>query len=789
MNESLKTQTSQLDWKSLCERLAEMATSAKAKELLRELDVLPSQDQAELQFSEIEECLRILSTGVRPHMESLDFYPLWHTRVQKGSTLKTLELKDVRLFCLEILALRESLNSLNSEWSSDIKSQLFESTETLSAIDRLMTPDGEIKTDASPLLDQLFREKLRITRDLHSTLDRLVKQHELETVLQERYVTTREGRFVLPIKSGRKGQFDGIVHSSSQSKQTLFMEPKELIPMNNRLREVESAIEEEVERLLAEISQYLRDQISDLERAEKILLTVDQRLAQAQLAQKTHGQKCRFVKNKIHLRLVRHPLLSLNEKDVVGNSVILDQEQRVLILSGPNAGGKTVLLKAIGLACMMARCGLLICAEPNSEVPFFNEVVVAVGDAQSVDAHLSTFAAHVLALDEASKKKGLNSLILIDEIAGSTDPDEGAALARSFIEAFAENQVFAVITSHLGPLKRGWDKNSGVINGSLEFDPQTNKPTYRFVIGVPGQSLALKTAQRVGINSQILKKAYDYLSPEQKKLLSSIEEVESMKKSLEDQRREAEKVQAEYRALLEKLEKEKQSVIENTKKDIEKRVDQMLEQAKVEDVFRRFEKLDQVKQDLPKIINANSAQKQPENIIRTAEDFAKNFPAGTKVYIRNLDREGIVQGAPSGKGDVPVLSQSMRITVPWQQLSSSRNLENPTFQLARKTVSSATLPTDEMVFDVRGLNVEQALSQAERTLDQALLRGLDRIKIVHGHGSEALKKNLRTFLTRSPYISRWVSGLNESGGDGITWAYLKDKSETAHHETEKPNKN
>lgn len=778
----------QLDWQSLCERLSTMATSAKAQEALRSLAPLSTPELAERQFAEVEECLAILATGIRPHMESLDFYPLWHTRIQKGSTLKTLELKDVRLFCLEVLALKESLVSLNSEWSKEIKSLLFESTETLSAIDRLMTPDGEIKTDASPLLDQLFREKLKLTRELHSTLDRLVKQNELETVLQDRYVTTREGRWVLPIRSGRKGQFDGIVHSSSQSKQTLFMEPKELIPMNNRLREIESAIEEEVERLLAEISQYLRDQISDLERGEEILSLMDQRLAQAQLAQKTHGQKCRFVKNKIHLRLVRHPLLSLNVKDVVGNSVILDEKQRVLILSGPNAGGKTVLLKAIGLACMMARCGLLICAEPNSEIPFFDDVVVAVGDEQSVDAHLSTFAAHVLALNEASKKKNLNSLILIDEICGSTDPDEGAALARSFIEAFAKNKVFAIITSHLGPLKRGWDPNSGVINGSLEFDPQTNKPTYRFVLGVPGQSLALKTAQRVGIDPEILKKAYDYLSPEQKKLLASIEEVESMKKLLEDQRREAEKTQSEYRQLIEQMEKDKQSIIASTKKDIEKRVDQMIEQAKVEDVFRRFEKLEQVKQDIPKVINANSNQPTEQNKIETAENFAKNFPAGSKVYIRTLDREGIVQGAPNGKGEVPVLSQSMRVTIPWKQLSSSRNLENPTFQLTRKSVASATLPTDEMTFDMRGMNVEQALSQIEKTLDQALLRGLDRIKLIHGHGSEALKKNIRTFLTRSPYISRWVSGLNESGSDGITWAYLKDKGENHPQETEKTNK-
>lgn len=778
----------QLDWQSLCDKLSEMATSTKAKESLRQLGPLSSTEQAEKQFNEIEECLQILATGIRPHMESLDFYPLWHSRLQKGGTLKTLELKDVRLFCLEILALKEALLALNSEWADEIKSLLFESTETLAAIDQLMTPDGEIKTDASPLLDQLFREKLKLTRELHNTLDRLVKQHELEAVLQDRYVTTREGRWVLPIRSGRKGQFDGIVHSSSQSKQTLFMEPKELIPMNNRLREVESAIEEEVERLLAEISQYLKDQIGDLEKAEEILTMIDQRLAQAQLAQKTHGQKCRFVKNKIHLRLVRHPILSLNVKDVVGNSVVLSEEQRVLILSGPNAGGKTVLLKAIGLACMMARSGLFICAEPNSELPFFDEVLVAVGDAQSVDTHLSTFAAHILALDNASKKRGFNSLVLIDEICGSTDPDEGAALARSFIEAFANNKVFGVITSHLGPLKRGWEKDSGVINGSLEFDPQTNKPTYRFVLGVPGQSLALKTAQRVGIDPVILKKAYGYLSPEQKKLLESIEEVEGMKKLLEDQRREAEATQVKYREMLEQLEKEKQTVIASTKKDIEKRVDQMIEQAKVEDVFRRFEKLEQVKQDIPKVINANSAPQTVQTAITTGEEFAKHFPAGSKVYIRSLDREGIVQGAPNGKGEVPILSQSMRITIPWKQLSASRHLENPTFQLTRKTVASSTMPTDEMNLDMRGMNVEQALNQIEKSLDQALLRGLDRIKLIHGHGSEALKKNIRTFLTRSPYISRWVSGQNESGGDGITWAYLKDKGETHLPETEKTNK-
>lgn len=768
-----------LDWEEILNRLAGFATSQVARDRLRWLKPLPSQAEAERSFLETEEVMQVLTAGKRPFMESLDLYLLWHQRLSKGAVLKTLELRDVRHFCLEILALKEILKPVASRWIKDLFSALMDATEPLSAIDQIMTPEGDIRSDASETLYQLFNEKNQVVRQTQSILDRLIRQHEMEPVLQDRYVTNREGRWVLPVRSGKQHSLEGIIHASSQSKQTVFMEPKEIVPLNNRLRQVEVDIEEEIERLLRQLSEYLLRRIGEFEQAYRILLEADVRFAQGQLGMHIQGHAVRFSDDEIYLNELKHPLLMFGTNPVIANTVHLKKESRILLLSGPNAGGKTVLLKSVGLASQMARCGLLVAAADGSRMPFFSEIHVAVGDSQSVDQHLSTFAAHLKILGEAAGSQGPKSLLLIDEICGSTDPEEGTALARAFIKEFAARETFGVITSHLGPLKLGWDQNSGVINGSLEYDNKTGKPTYMFLMGIPGQSLALQTAKRVGVNPRIIEQAMEFLSPEVKKYHSGLEEVDRIKEDLrllitqvQSDRAEAKAEKSRYHALAQKFESEREKMLDQAVRRAEKKIESMIENTKVEDVFRKHERLEQIRHNMPEIIKASTVPKTQATKIETAEDFGRAYPPGTKVFAPTVGRDAVIQSTPNSKGEVAILSNSMRLLVPWNQLKPPVQAINPTADVARRMGEISSPLDQDRVVDLRGQSLEDALASLEEQLDTAALNKEDRIKVVHGHGTDTLKKGIRSYLSRSVYVKKWKAGTPETGGDGVTWVEL-----------------
>lgn len=776
-----QTALTALDWAEILNRLQALATSEPARARLRELKPLASPREAVESFRAIGEAQAVLAYGERPFMESLDLFQTWFSRLKREAILTTLELRDVRRFCIEAVALAEVLRPIESTWGSSLKSRLMDATAPLSAIDQIMTPSGEIRTDASETLFNLYRDKTNQTKSLQNVLDRLIKQHDMEPVLQDRYVTNREGRWVIPVKSGMQGFFNGIIHASSASKQTVFMEPDEVVPLNNRLRQLDVEIEEEIERLLNQLSAYLRTQIFAFQASYDVLLEADIRLAQGKLADILEAGPVTFDEKRFELVDARHPLLVLKNEKVIPNSVKLGGEKRILLLSGPNAGGKTVLLKSVGLAAQMARCGLPVCASENSYLPFFNGLFIAVGDAQSVDAALSTFAAHLKVLDQATHAKGTDQLLLIDEICGSTDPEEGSALARSFIELYAKNGVFGVITSHLGPLKIGWGPETGVVNGSLEYNTQSGQPTYHFFMGVPGQSLALQTARRVGVKTEVIDRALDFLSPETKAQHQHLREIEAMREELQELRRnlfdelkDARENKRKYLELVGLFKKERDQWMDRAVKKAEKKIDDMIDRAAVDDLFKRHEKLQQIKHDMPEVVKA-SQQTSKRLKIESPEDFEKIYPPGSVIFIPSVGQEGVVQGKANSKGEIPVLSHSMRLYVHWQQLRPPQSMQNPTQAIVRRSGGvSVTLQDIERVIDVRGKSVEDAIGLLETQLDAAALNNEDRVKIVHGHGTEVLKRAVRAHLSRSVYVKKWKAAPAETGGDGVTWAELKD---------------
>lgn len=346
-----------LDWSRIVKHLASFATSAEAHDALMQIAPLESSSAAEKQFKNTQQAIFVLERGERPFMESLNVFPTWFLRLEKQAQLKPLELKDARLFFVEAMTLQKILKNSESEWTASLIKRLFEVKEPLSAIDQLITPQAEIRSDASETLFNLHNEKKNLNQKIQHSLNNLVKSHDKENILQDKFVTNREGRWVVPVKSGMRHDLPGIIHATSTSKQTVFMEPQEIVPLNNQLKQVESEIDDEIDRLLKQVSQYLYTLIENIRTTKAVLLNADIAFAHAQFAITLEARPVAFSTDDVILNNVKHPLMLINGEKVIPNSVRLSKDDRILLLSGPNAGGKTVLLKCIGLAAQMARCG------------------------------------------------------------------------------------------------------------------------------------------------------------------------------------------------------------------------------------------------------------------------------------------------------------------------------------------------------------------------------------------------------------------------------------------------
>jgi DNA mismatch repair protein MutS2 len=774
---------STLDWPELNLKIRGYATSLAAKDRLKELGPKSDASKALEHVEHIFDASEVISKSARPFMESLDLFDPWYLRVKKAAVLKTLELRDIRKFCLEVLALSATLSEVSNPWAQQLRNRLLDAEPILGAIDQLITSEGEIRADASQKLKSLFTEKENLARNIQKTLDRFIKDYDMQTSLQDKYVTTREGRWVLPIRSGRQHSVAGVIHGSSQTKQTVFKEPDAIIPLNNRLREVEVEIEEEIERLLREISDFLHRKEKEFKAAQEALIEGDYFFALAQFCMALDARKFKFSEDRISLIEACHPLLVLSGEKVVPNTVELKSDRRLLLLSGPNAGGKTVLLKTVGLCAHFARCGLpLPTRSSNSVLPFFKELLVIVGDSQSVEAKLSTFTSHLEHLKQGLNLRGLDRLILIDEIGSNTDPEEGGALARAFVEEYANQKIFGVITSHLGQLKSGWGESSPILPGSLEYDTAHGVPLFKFIPGVPGESLALEIARRLEVPRNILERALSLLSPASQERLRRLQEIEEIKKDLKllqrdlsHRLREAEEEKQRLQEERQVLETNKEKILRKVVDDAQKWIQEKIQLTEAAKVFNKHQAYQKIKQELPQIIKAQvgaSGHSDSENLnhgkAQSAQEFKERFPPGSKVYIISLGQDGIVQSEPNAKGEVFILSQSLRMQVKWQDLQAPNQGQNPTREILRKKGLSFVIGIEETSLDLRGKTVEEALSTLEMFLDRAMAEQKDRVRVVHGFGSESLKKAIRAYLSRSVYVSNWQAATADQGGDGAT---------------------
>lgn len=672
-------------------------------------------------------------------------------------------------------------------------------------INHCITDEGEVADGASPLLASL-RARIRAANSrIREKLESMIRSSETLQYLQDPVVTIRNDRFVVPVKAEARAKVPGIVHDQSQSGATVFVEPMAVVQLNNELRELMGKEEQEVFRILSELSGAIGQRAEDLAATLDVLARIDFAFAKARLSLKMDAvEPALNIDGIVRLKKARHPLLSGR---VVPIDPYIGDEFTVLVITGPNTGGKTVTLKTVGVMCIMASCGLHVPCDHGTEIALFEDVLADIGDEQSIEQSLSTFSSHMTRIIDILGRANERTLVLLDELGAGTDPTEGASLAMAILEHLLERKVRTVATTHYSELKVFAMNHQGVRNASVEFDVETLRPTYRLIVGLPGKSNAFAIAERLGLPKDVLDRAREMLSSEEVRLEDVIANLQESRRATEEERARAaqarvrlESLKASYEQEVERLKKERSEILKKARDEAgriiaaaRRELDQAIADvraaarsasvAELEEVIRRsrarFEGAVTVAE---KSLEAEDVDRQP------AEGELSEVKPGDHVVVRSLGQTGTVVSGPNAQGEVTVQMGLMRVTVKMADLSAPRRprgdgktglgpgtLRPPAFAAGAKrtltNVESVARQKAESIsteLDLRGLTVEEALEKLDKYLDDALLAGIPKARIIHGKGTGALRQAVREALTSRKSVSGFRYGEAGEGGDGVT---------------------
>jgi DNA mismatch repair protein MutS2 len=642
------------------------------------------------------------------------------------------------------------------------------------AIEHAISGTSEVLDRASPRLGSLRSELRAAQARLQQRLDGLLKG-ELARALQEPIVTLRGGRYVVPVKSEMRSAVKGIIHDQSASGATVFIEPLEILEANNALREAELAERAEVQRILDELSRRVEKDADELEALVSALARIDLALTKAQLAEFLDAERPVLDgEGKLDLVSARHPLLVAQGGDVVPIDVRLGTDFRALVITGPNTGGKTVTLKTIGLLVLMAACGLQIPAQRGSRVPIVKRIFADIGDEQSIAQSLSTFSSHmrnvVATLAEAEK----GDLALLDELGAGTDPDEGAALAMAVLETLLARGVLIAATTHYPELKAFALSTVGVMNASVEFDPETLRPAYRVHVGLPGASNAFAIASRLGLDGGVLGRAESHLSELHRSLEKTLREAERQRTELAGALDEARIAAEDARHVTSDAEREASKVREDAARSLSRaktEADELLLQARralhqaeqARDKAAKRNLVDEAREALADAERTRGATRGEPAAPRTRTPIA----IGSPVLVDGVSDPGTLL-AIDDKGMADVAAGSLRLRVPASSLREAPTRDaGPTVRSTRPTVAGSA-PSVPLQLDLRGARAEEALAELDRYLNDAAVAGIDRLRVVHGKGTGALRTAVRAMLASHPLVREQIPAAQSEGGEGAT---------------------
>lgn len=778
-----------LEYNKIIEKLTDFATSPMGKEMCKNL--LPSTDLGEIcqgQMETSDALSRIYAKG------SLSFSGLRNIRdsllrLKVGSSLSVTEFMHIASLLETALRAKSYGRRETDDMSTDSLDGLFNTIEPLSPvcreIRRCILSEEEIADDASPGLKHV-RRSIKLTNErIHSQLNTMVNSSSVSSMLQDNLITMRGGRYCLPVKAEYRSQIQGMIHDQSSSGSTLFIEPMVVVKLNNDLRELAAKEKEEIEKILGELSNQCAEYQEELSTNITVMTHLDFVFAKANLSRSYSGTEPLFnEKGYINIKKGRHPLL--DKKKVVPIDISIGKDYRLLLVTGPNTGGKTVSLKTVGLLTLMGQAGLHIPAFDHSELSVYEDVFADIGDEQSIEQSLSTFSSHMTNIVSIIDKSNYRSLVLLDELCAGTDPTEGAALAMAILKNFLRRDVTTMATTHYSELKVFALSTEGACNASCEFNVETLSPTYRLLIGIPGKSNAFAISSKLGLPDYMIDEAKKFIDVNDQSFEDLIADLETSRSTIEKERLEIEQYKSQVAGLKQKLEtkqdnlsKQKERILREANEQARK----ILQDAKdyADQTIRDMNKLAAGKtgnmKELEKKRSAvrDKLSKTDDRLAIKKDQAKKNRPEdfhlGDSVRVLSMNIKGTITGKPNSKGQIAVqmgILKSM-VSLTDLELLDEEVIKAPTLKKTGagkiKMSKSASISTS---LNIIGKTVDEAMPELDKYLDDAYLAHLNQVTIIHGRGTGKLRTAVHNKLKKCRYVKSYRLGAFGEGETGVT---------------------
>ena len=717
---------------------------------------------------------------------------------KKGGSLtmrQLLEVQNVLGISSEVVTFMHDDALPELKYIGEMVDLIVEFTALEKEISRCILTEDEMADNASPKLKDIRRSIHQQNQAIKNKLSRIITSSSNKTYLQDAIVTMRDGRYVIPVKQEYRSFFPGMVHDQSKGGATLFIEPQGVVELNNKLRELEVEEQLEIARILAELSSRVAEHYREIRSNLELLTKLDFIMAKGKLSCKMHASEPKIDRDgELRLISARHPLIEY--KKAVPVDIRIGGDYRTLIITGPNTGGKTVSLKTAGLLVMMAQSGLHIPASHASTLPIFGEVFADIGDEQSIEQSLSTFSSHMKNIVSIIDKASYDSLVLVDELGAGTDPTEGAALAIAILERFYDSGALTMATTHYNELKKYALATSGVENAAMEFDVETLTPTYRLLIGVPGKSNAFEISKKLGLSESVIERATEHIKHGDMEFENVISSIEDDKRKAAADRLDAESMRAEIEERLKKLE-EKEKAISEKRADIiaeaKREARELLRETKsaVKDVQKDLRKLQ--KSGAHTNLNTGALEKSRRKI-NEAEDLvsekvvkqvnsepvsADTLKIGDRVKLLTIGQNGTILSLPDEKGNLMINIGALKVKARLQDLMLINEGKDRKPQAKSSSKYGSLLRSKSSSvsasINVMGKNLEDALADVEKYLDDVYMAGLDMVSIIHGRGGGILKDGIRQMLKRKKYVDSYGAASYNDGGEGVTLVRMKKK--------------
>ncbi|MCK9526325.1 MAG: endonuclease MutS2 [Limnochordia bacterium] len=768
-----------LEWPKVRELVAERTSFSLSREVIGKLSPTTDLKEAVRALALTTEGVRLLWKHGEPPLGGANDISQVVGRARLGGILDPDQFMPIGdfLYCIEQLD-----RYLDEEEGVlvDLAAALLPLGALKDEIERCIDREGYVKDSASPELGRLRSKMRTLANRIRDRLDSMVHSAATQKILQDPIITVRNGRYVVPVKAEYRSKFQGIVHDQSGSGATLFMEPAFAVELNNDLNVAQQEEHAEVQRILKRLTAMVAEESAVLLENLQIVTELDCIFAKARFSRAIDGVEPTLNDGgRIQIKQGRHPLL---KGHVVPIDVWLGTDFHLLVITGPNTGGKTVTLKTVGLFSLMAQAGLHIPADPGSELAVFHGIYADIGDEQSIEQSLSTFSSHMTTIVGVLENLQANSLVLLDELGAGTDPTEGAALATAILEHLRSRGVHTIATTHYSDLKSYAYTHDGVENASVEFDLKTLRPTYRLSIGIPGKSNAFAISRRLGLGEDIVGKAQALLSSEHMQVEDMIGEIENNRRQAEQDRVTAENLRQKYEALkskyegqIDELDEARSELIDEAREEARRLLEQT--QAEVNTILGRVrrmgrEELEESVKDYRKEIAGKTQALGKARKARPQTPGPTNLKPGEEIRIKSLRQNGFVLEPPGTNGDVLIQAGIMKITVKVDDVERVQTKEKKSQGsgkdggVQRSHLAKSSNIRSEI--DLRGKTVEEGLALVDKYLDDAFLSSLGRVQLIHGKGTGALGDAIQQYLNTHLHVQDFRYGAPSEGGHGVT---------------------